>query len=108
MIKFVNMTPHTINYVKADGSTLVLESAGLIRCASVSTLVETLGGEFLVYHNSYKLEEELPSPQEGVYYIVPALVTSALSGKRDDILVVNNTVRDEAGHIVGCNSFARI
>lgn len=108
MIKFVNMTPHTINYVKADGSTLVLESAGLIRCTSVATLVETLEGEFPVYHNSYKFEEELPSPQAGVYYIVSAIVASALSGKRVDILVVNDTVRDEAGRIVGCRSFARI
>ena len=49
--------------------------------------------------------ENLPEKQDNVYLIVSSLVAQA--AKRDD-LVVPNTIRDENGKIIGCDSFAFI
>ena len=44
----------------------------------------------------------LPPIEEGVYYIVSAIVATAI--RRND-LIVPNTIRDEDGQIIGCDSF---
>ncbi len=103
----VNLTPHAITWVKPSGETQVIESSGTIRCAVATELVDEIG-ELRIYRNTYRLEDTLPAPVAGTYYVVSALVASALKGTRDDVLVVNDTVRDNAGRIIGCRSFARI
>ena len=50
----------------------------------------------------------LPEPQEGTIFIVSALVAQALKGARDDLVVPDDTVRDDRGVIIGCKSFARV
>tara|TARA_R110000765_G_scaffold242852_1_gene345322 strand:- start:150 stop:530 length:381 start_codon:yes stop_codon:yes gene_type:complete len=47
----------------------------------------------------------LPVFKENVYYIVSALVATSFPN-RTDFLMVNDTVRDETGRIIGCKSFA--
>lgn len=102
IVRIINLTPHNITWVKPNGETQVIESSGLIRCRTISTLVETVEDELLVYANSYSLEEELPAPEAGVFYVVNTIVATALSGKRNDVLVVNDTIRDDSGRIIGC------
>ena len=50
-------------------------------------------------------ESNLPDYEEGVYYIVSALVANAYP-ERKDLLMVNETIRDDDGRIIGCKSFA--
>lgn len=45
---------------------------------------------------------------EKTYYIVPLLIAQAFRGRRDDLLVTNDPIRDEQGRIVGCRSLARV
>lgn len=102
-----NLTPHTIVWVKPNGDQIAIPSTGIIRCQCTTEVAETIG-DLVIFQNKYVLEDELPAPKQGVFYIVSALVASQLSGKRDDVLVTNDTVRDESGRIIGCRSFARI
>ena len=60
-----------------------------------------------IMEKSFNEVEGLPEPQEDTYYIVSALVAGAAKN-RDDLLIPNDTVRDEQGRIVGCRSLARI
>lgn len=108
MVRIINLTPHSITWVKPNGQTQVIESSGLIRCEKESKLIETIDNELLINSNSYKLEQELPAEQAGVFYAVSALVATALAGKRNDVLVVDDTIRDDSGCIIGCRAFARI
>ena len=50
-------------------------------------------------------DSNLPNYIEDRYYIVSALVANAFP-VREDLLMVNDTVRDENGRIIGCKSFA--
>jgi len=58
-------------------------------------LTETVFGEV----------EGLPEYKKGTYYIVSSLVAQACPD-RSDLLIVNETVRDEQGRICGCKSFS--
>ena len=48
---------------------------------------------------------DAPSPVDGVIFIVSALVANAYP-ERTDFVMVENTVRDDNGRIIGCTSFA--
>ena len=50
-------------------------------------------------------KSNLPDYMEDTYYIVSALVANAYP-ERSDLLMVNDTVRDDNGRIIGCKSFA--
>ena len=107
MVKLINMTPNSIKWVKPNGETQIIESSGFIRCSFDSKLIETEDDEPIIYSNTYKLDQELPAEQEDVYYIVSTLVSVALSGKRNDVLIINDPVKDDVGRIIGCHSFAK-
>lgn len=50
---------------------------------------------------------DLPDPQAGVFYIVSALVAQA-APDRPDLLIVDDTVRNDAGQVIGCKAFAHV
>jgi len=60
-----------------------------------------------IMQKSFSEVEGLPEPKENTYYIVSALVAGAAKN-RNDLLIPNDTVRDEEGRIIGCRSLARI
>jgi len=60
-----------------------------------------------IMEKSFNEVEGLPEPQEDTYYIVSALVAGAAKN-RDDLLIPNDIVRDEAGRIIGCRNLAKI
>ena len=49
--------------------------------------------------------EGLPEYSKGRYYIVSSLVAQACPN-RPDLLIVNETIRDKEGKIIGCQSFS--
>ncbi|PRR85515.1 hypothetical protein [Clostridium luticellarii] len=51
--------------------------------------------------------ENLPDPQEDTVFVVSSIVAQAVSGRKD-IFIVNDTVRDKNGRIIGCRSLAHI
>lgn len=101
MIKFVNLTPHTINLCGRE-----IESTGLARCDSVVEHIGEIDG-VKINRRKFGAVTGLPAPKEDTVYIVSAIVLSALNGSRDDVFVVDETVRDENGRIFGCNALAK-
>lgn len=101
-MKIINLTPHTINLCGRE-----IESAGLARCESVVEKIAEIDG-VKVNRRKFGAIYGLPEPQEDTIYIVSALVAQAVAGQRDDVFVVDETIRNEQGQIVGCNALARI
>jgi hypothetical protein len=116
-MKVINLTPHSINLVTDDGDELLtIPPSGTVARVSQDTkslAVFNLNGvDVPITHNVYGDIEGLPAPSEDTQYVVSAMVASAVNGKRkgkrNDILVPNESVRDDAGRIVGCKSLARV
>ena len=107
-----NYTPHDVNVYHNTGNVEVFESRGLARCTQEEEYVGYIEPEgplcipTTIVRMQYGKVEGLPEPQDGVFYIVSSLVAQACKGKRSDLLVPADPVRDESGRIIGCRKFA--
>lgn len=115
-MKYINTTPHDINLMLETGN-LVIQPSGLsFRVAADTEVVRTeqIEGHAVevrtrVFHDVvvFDGEEEVPLPdeQEGVVYIVSRITAEALP-ERTDLRMVDGTVRDESGRIIGCTGLS--
>lgn len=103
----INLTPHNINLYKDGKITKIIPSSGIATCETKSLLIDNIDG-FDVYTTEFGEVSNLPAPKDGVYYIVSAIVANKVKGTRSDCLIVNDTVRNEKGQIIGCKSFGKI
>lgn len=100
-----NLTPHSITMFKEDGSKAVfLAESVSARCTTTTEVVSSLDG-ITITKSKFGETVGLPSYSKGTYYIVSRIVAEANRG-RSDLLIVNETVRDNKGVIVGCRSLA--
>lgn len=100
MTEIKNFTPHEIVLC---GN--VIPSTGLARVSVNSQQVGEIGGvplNKLVYGEV----TGLPEPEEGVVYVVSNIVATAVKGKRYDCLVVDKTIRNDKGQVIGCEALA--
>ena len=116
MAKLVNLTPHSITFVLSDRQITIGPSGTVARCS----VEKNPCGEIVLYdgakvlteiplnQNQYGEVTGLPHPEPDTYYIVSLIVAQALRGKRDDVLVVDDTVRDSEGRIIGARALARL
>lgn len=110
MNKIINLTPHSVNVIRDDNSVAItIEASGNVaRCSQTIDIVDTINVNNIaipVSSSSYGEVVDLPAPQDDTYYIVSRLVMSACPN-RQDLLVPNDLVRDEAGRVIGCRSLA--
>ena len=105
---FVNMTPHPVNLLTTDGEEIAtFPSEGTIRLKKDSLSIGGFninGHQVELLHSEFS-SGEVPSPVDGVIYIVSALVANAYP-HRFDFVMVENTVRNDSGRIIGCTAFA--
>lgn len=101
-MRIINLTPHEVVLCGQ-----VLPSAGSARCEAVTEQLMTIDG-IKVNRKKFGLVTGLPKPQKDTIYIVSRIVAEALHGSRDDVFIVDETVRDESGKIVGANALAVI
>ena len=108
-VKLVNLTPHEIRLIPEDGIEVVLPPSGEVaRCAVERRLVgQLLCHSVLVplHRTVFGAVEGLPKPQDGVVYVVSALVAQA--ARRPDVVSVDDAVRDSEGRVVGARALAR-
>lgn len=107
VVNLINLTPHDINLFRGDELVETVKSSGVARVSVRSEIIGEING-YPISKNFYGEIIGLPEPQPGVFYVVSALVAQAAAGRRTDLLVVNDTVRDKDGRIIGCRGFARI
>lgn len=105
MKTIINTTPHNVNICDDNGKVITnfLKSDSPIRLNSVSNKIGDING---IPVNSVTFgSADIPTFQEGVHYIVSALVKNAFPN-RSDLIVPHDLVRDTDGNIVGCKGFS--
>ena len=121
MSTIVNCTPHAVQLLREkDGewdTAMVLEPSGL--SVRVETNVETVGSvtcdeqEFDVRKRVFgdvtvtdsNGEEATLATETGTFYVVSRIAAEAMP-ERDDLLLVDGTIRGDSGQIIGCTGFA--
>ena len=96
-----NLTPHAI----VVGSRSFPPSGSLARVAMVVTPKGEIDGVPL-FCTAFGQVEGLPPQEAGRYYLVSALVASAVK-ERTDLLSPSGLVRDGEGKVIGCEGFTR-
>lgn len=110
MITWVNLTPHDVNYIHDDGRVETFPSQGVARAVQTTELIGVVDG-LRITKSVFGEPVNLPDPQEGVFLIVSLATINAAKAygrQADDLYIVNETVRDDAGRIVGCKSFGKV
>ena len=108
----VNCTPHDINIKMSDedGFFTIAPSGVVARCKTeYNTVAQVVAGgdTFNIRERYFNEPQDLPDPKEGTLYIVSRIVAEAMSGVRNDLLMVDDVIRDENGRPIGCEAFAR-
>lgn len=109
-VKVVNCTPHDVNLVTEKGNITFPRSGIIPRLTESQEKINSISSNGIridIMKKSFNEPEGLPEPKKGTIYIVSALVAGACKN-RDDLVVPNDTVRDEAGRIIGCKNLAKI
>lgn len=112
MTRIINACPHDLTFFLPDGTTVVLPASGIVARAEERTAIggilitDALGTMPLVMRE-YGEFTGLPPQQPGVAYVVSAIAYAASEGEdRDDLYMVADLVRDEAGRIIGARALA--
>lgn len=109
--KIINLTPHDIVIVCGDKKVVLERATGEIPRCSVNRRevekVEINGLEIPITQVEFGEVENLPEPKDNVFYIVSRAIAEALPN-RTDLLIPDDTIRDEQGRIVGCKSLCRV
>lgn len=111
MCEIINLTPHAIHIYAGDVLECVrtIDSSGIARADYTQETLGNLDGIPLV-RNEYGLPTDLPSYEDGVYYIVSQLTADAArrSGRTtEDLLLTGELVRDNDGCIIGCRALCK-
>ncbi|MBR8744488.1 hypothetical protein [Nocardiopsis sp. MG754419] len=104
-MRVINLTPHEVRVVDAQARVIrTWQSAP--RPARVETdrvRLHVLDGIPLLSEERTRAAN-LPDPEDGVWYIVSSVVSSAHPERRD-LLVPSDLVRDGKGVVTACRSF---
>lgn len=110
-MKIINLTPHALNFLDAENRVvLTVPSSGVARAAqrreSIGT-IDTDGATLPVTRSAFGAVEGLPAEQDDVIYVVSALTAQAVP-EREDVFIVDDSVRDENGRIIGVRGLAHV
>ncbi len=94
----INTTPHSINFPG-----LVIPPSGDVVRVSVSIADAGNHDGIPLVRGTYGEVTGLPPAQDGVLYVVSALVRAALPDRKD-LASPAKLVRDEKGNITGCEA----
>ena len=101
MATLVNLTPHILNIIAADGSTVYIPPDGnrIARVGSISSIVATVNG-ININRQTFGKVMDLPDAQDGIIYIVSRMVKDRVPD-RDDVVVPGVPFRDTDGKVIG-------
>lgn len=109
-MKIINLTPHAINLLTPNGDVTIPPSGTVARAATERVTVGAVdidGVSVPVNHTKFGAVTGLPDPAPDTVFIVSMLVAQAVP-HRDDVLIVDDTVRDDQGRIIGARALARV
>ena len=107
-MQIINLTPHPINFLdESNQPILTVEPSGVIaRARQTRTLCGTVAG-IPVNQCAYGQVQGLPEPTKETIYVVSAITAQACP-EREDVYIVDDSVRDENGRIIGVRALAHI
>lgn len=103
-MKIINLTPHDINII---GHAVIPASGTLARVSQTRQQISTLNG-IPVNRSVFGKITGLPDAKDGTIYLVSLIVLQALGGSRPDCYIVDDSVRDDTGRIIGVNGLAQL
>ena len=121
----INLTSHDINIKLGDehrDNFMTIPPAGTVaRCntdfkeVDEITIERVVDGWFQgiktpIRERFFQQPYDLPEPKEGTYFIVSRIVAEACANVRDDLLIVDGTIREKVDGkmvVVGCEGLAR-
>lgn len=111
--RIINATPHDIRIGNVTFPVMPsMPAAKVGEIHSNSRHVHVGGCEVEIVDKQYDGLEGLPPEQEGIYYIVPAMVAfyDYLTSQtpRQDLLTVSDVIRNQNGRKMGAKSLARL
>ena len=110
-MKIVNLTPHALNFLDAENRiVLTAPSSGVARAAQRRENIGAIDADGVtlpVTRSVFGAVEGLPAPEAGTIYIVSAITAQAVP-EREDVFIVDDSVRDENGRIIGVRGLAHV
>lgn len=111
-MQLVNLTPHALSIlIDDDGAAVALLPSGNVARVEVSyTADEPIDADAVTIPTvraTYGAPVGLPSPVDGVGFVVSGMVLEALGGRRLDVFAPGELVRDAQGRPVGCRGLKR-
>lgn len=111
-MRIVNLTPHPINFLDAENRVILsVPSSGVARAAQCRNFIGEIdsdnGVTLPVTRSTFGAVEGLPAPQDGAIYVVSAITAQAVP-EREDVFIVDDSVRDENGRIIGVRGLAHV
>ena len=110
-MKIVNLTPHALNFLDAENRVvLIVPSSGVARAAQRRENIGTIyadGVTLPVTRSVFGAVDGLPAPEAGTIYVVSAITAQAVP-EREDVFIVDDSVRDENGRIIGVRGLAHV
>jgi hypothetical protein len=112
-LNLVNLTPHALNLMPEgpDGPMVTIPPSGQVaRCAVDWVQVNTVAVDGItvpVNQTQFGSISDLPDPQPDTIFVVSALVAQAVP-ERLDVFIVDDTVRDDQGRIIGARALAHV
>lgn len=106
-MRLINLTPHAVTILVDGRDPIVIPASGTIaRCAVTRVVIGDVDGIPLT-KSVFGDVTDLPDPAPDTLYIVSMLVASACSD-RADLVIPDDTVRDDKGVIIGCKALGRV
>lgn len=93
-----------------DGETITIHpTTPPARVATTKVVVGDIDG-FPVNSTTFGDVVDMPKPAKDTVFVVSMLVATALkaAGRTDDIVIVDDAVRDEQGRIIGAKAFGKV
>lgn len=100
-VKFINLTPHTLNIITPSGVVDIPTSGDVARVDTKKSVVATVGG-IPILDTVFGGVTGLPPVTDGKFFIVSRIVKNAVSDRKD-VLVPGAPVRDDDGVIIGAD-----
>jgi hypothetical protein len=100
MTNILNLTPHTLNVVLADGVRAIAPSGTIARVSSSQTQTGSVDG-IPLFTTTFGDVVDLPAPSPDTLLVVSALVRTAVADRKD-VVSPGDLVRDDAGNVIGC------
>lgn len=110
-IKYINLTPHTVNVELADGRKFAFEPtkpSARMDVTTASVEFANFESEVPVVQSLFGEVQDLPAPTEGVAYIVSTMIAQKVL--RPDVVSPDTgktAIRNEAGQIVAVRAFQK-